>query len=404
MTTGTSQQGQPVFGVHDAPLRCVKIAVFHNILWSKYKGGVFSALYRLAPEYVVTLQFVQIAETEGDRVALGGVDYAYHTYPYELIFKGAYHSTSLRARCLALAKRAWLSDADLVILPGYERPEYWVMLFTLVLCGRKRAVFCDSTAYDRPKVFHKTVAKRIFFALCDVFFGYGLRSKEYLMQHGVPEDKIYFRCQAAALPMGYTEPAALAQRLALAPKAGTGPRFLYVGRLSAEKGLPTLFQALSALRRRYPDATLRLVGAGPMAEELKRLAQAKGLTEAVTFAGSMGVDAISQEYAAATSLILPSTSEPWGLVVNEALSMGCPVLVSDRCGCVPEMVIAGATGFAFTAGNAVELAGRMQQIAEDTRSTAEVATTCIEHMRGFSPHAAAHQIIAGAARIARQAT
>jgi hypothetical protein len=190
----------------------VDIAIYHNIMWSKYKGGVFSAIHEAVNGTSTTVSFTQIAETESDRVALGGVDLNFHRYPYELIFKGNYYGPSLLRRMASLVSRAWKSKADIVVLPGYERPEYWAMLFTLMIRRKQRAVFCDSTAYDRPNTFWKSVAKRYFFTHCHAFFGYGIRSREYLMMHGADSRHIFFRCQAAALPLNYDPESALQPR------------------------------------------------------------------------------------------------------------------------------------------------------------------------------------------------
>lgn len=64
----------------------LKAIIYHNILWSKYKGGVFSSLNKLSSN----VHFVQIAETEGDRVGLSSVDMTYHTYPHQLLHNGKY--------------------------------------------------------------------------------------------------------------------------------------------------------------------------------------------------------------------------------------------------------------------------------------------------------------------------
>src|SRR5262249_35339737 len=67
----------------------VRIDIWHNILWSSYKGEVFSALHAYADNNKFTVRFFQIAETEGNRVALSGVDLTHHRYPYRLLFKGS---------------------------------------------------------------------------------------------------------------------------------------------------------------------------------------------------------------------------------------------------------------------------------------------------------------------------
>lgn len=375
------------------------IAIFHNIMWSKYKGGVFSAIHELTRDTDTHVSFTQIAQTEGDRVALGGVDMDYHRYPHELIFQGSYTAIPLVKRVAALVKRAWASQADVVVLPGYERLEYWAMLAVLVLRGKRRAVFCDSTAFDRPNKLLKSLAKRLFFSQCHGFFGYGIRSREYLMQHGVPSERIYFRCQAAALPLDYSEDSARASRVEAMSAQQAAPTFIYVGRISPEKGLDTLIHAMKNVVKSFPAAHLKIIGAGPIKKEIQALVDAAGLTPHVSFPGSMPIQQLAKEYAGATAMVLPSTSEPWGLVVNEALSLGCPVVVSNICGCVPELVINGQTGFSFQANSTSDLSDKLIEAATAFADVPGTASRCIEHMRAFSPAQAALQIVTGCREI-----
>ena len=87
---------------------------------------------------------------------------------------------------------------------------------------------------------------------------------------------------------------------------------------------------------------LVLVGGGPQDDLLRRRAQA---TDGIVFAGFQQADRLADYYASASCLVLPSLSETWGLVVNEAMAAGLPVLVSHRCGCVPELVRQGWNGY-----------------------------------------------------------
>ena len=112
------------------------------------------------------------------------------------------------------------------------------MLFVCILTGRKRAVFCDSTIHDRRRTGLKELAKRVFFGRCQGFFGYGLRSREYLMHYGVQAEKINISCQAASLPLAYSANSVL-EKYIQRPKTSLGPRIIYVGRLSPEKGIET---------------------------------------------------------------------------------------------------------------------------------------------------------------------
>lgn len=375
------------------------VTIFHNVVWSRHKGQVFSALHRLHGQGPIAYHIVQIAETEHMRLGFSGVDYSAHQYPMRQLFRGCYEDVPRWKRTLRLVAEVLRSDSELVVLPGYHLPEYWAMLLACIATGKQRAVFCDSTGRDRPRRLLTSLPKRLFFALCQGYFGFGERSQEYLMSLGARRERIFIPCQAAALGDGYTPEQALARRLlARAPQAVV---FLYVGRLSAEKGLDCLLNAFAGLLPSMPDATLRLAGSGPMADSLSERIGALGLAHAVTLLGSVNDSALEAEYARATCLVLPSYSEPWGLVVNEALAHGCPAVVSDNCGCVPELVQEGETGLVVPARDVAALQaalGRAVQVFANTRATAQ---RCIDLIRRFDPAAAAAHIDRGCTRLLR---
>jgi glycosyltransferase involved in cell wall biosynthesis len=377
----------------------MRIAIYHNILWSKYKGVVFSQVHLDGAPRGITPSFIQIAETEDIRVGLGGVDLSYHQYPFRLLFRGSISNAPLIRRIGALARDLYKNPVDLVIMPGYHRAEYWAMLVVCILLRRKRAVFCDSTAVDRPRVAWREWAKRWFFVWCNGFFCYGIRSKEYLMSYGVSESKIAYRCQAAALPHGYSVQKVLSHYQSNWRGRSDQPRFLYVGRLSVEKGLDDLFAAFCMLYKRFPAARLDFVGAGPLADKLKRRAANLEMTRAISFLGSKSLEEIAALYQTCTALVLPSHSEPWGLVVNEALSYGCPVVVSSACGCVPDLVREGVTGHAFEVGNVADLARALESARFLAEGRPAIARQCLEVVSDYTPERAATQILDGCVRM-----
>jgi glycosyltransferase involved in cell wall biosynthesis len=377
----------------------MRVAIYHNILWSKYKGVVFSQVHLDGAPRGITPSFIQIAETEEIRMGLGGVDLSYHQYPFRLLFRGSYTNAPLIRRIGALARDLYKNPVDLVIMPGYHRAEYWAMLVVCILLRRKRAVFCDSTLLDRPRTAWRDWAKRWFFGWCNGFFCYGIRSKEYLMSYGVSESKIAYRCQAAALPHGYGVDKVLSHYQLNWHGLADAPRFLYVGRLSVEKGLDDLFAAFCILYKRLPQARLDLVGAGPMADELKRRVTNLKMTHAISFLGSKSLEDIALLFQTCTALVLPSHSEPWGLVVNEALSYGCPVVVSSACGCVPDLVREGVTGYAFEAHNVDQLAQALDSVRHLSSDRQAVARKCLELVSDYTPERAATQILDGCVRM-----
>ncbi len=381
------------------PLKSLEI--WHNILWSKYKGAVLSEAAFIAAEQNISLMVYQIAETDSNRVSLSSVDLSVHQYPYELLFKSSYDQIPLLSRITSCALRCWKSDADLVILAGYDKIEYWAQAIILWMRGKDRAVFCDSTLYDNPQRFTRYIAKYIFFKMVPASFCYGERAREYLLFHGMDRKSIFYRCQAAYLPKGY-DAAAIPDRRRLAQAQNERPRILYVGRLSEEKNLFALVSAFVAARQSL-DCELVFVGAGPLAGALEQMVKDEGIAGSVIFCGSLAGDDLYLEYLRATVLALPSASEPWGLVVNEALSHGCPAVVSRQCGCVPELIVAGRTGLACDFDDVDQLARNLvAMLVRVAQFPDEVVGDCLQQISAFTPAHAGAEIIAGAMAIRAQ--
>ncbi|MFP4464935.1 MAG: glycosyltransferase [Alphaproteobacteria bacterium] len=372
-----------------------KIDIWHNILWSKYKGGVFSALYNTASPDEFDLRFFQIAQTSGDRKGLSSVDTSYHTYPYKLLFKGSIDEIGFAKRFCTITRHTWRSDADLFVLTGYEKPETWAQILLIKLKRKKLILFCDSTINDQPQNKIKAIAKKIIFGMADGIFGYGERAKEYALSFGVKPENWHQRCQAAALPSDYDPHKALQLRSKKISELNNSPRYLYVGRLSPEKNLLRLLEAFSIVKNQNPSSELVIIGGGHHLEELKQKATELGLNPDNIFKGSKSRQDLYDEYAKASCSVLPSTSEPWGLVVNEVLHYGCPVVVSNLCGCVPELVIEGKTGFVHDPYNVQDLADKMLLALSKFNNPNKTAELCIDHMKNYMPETAAEQMITG---------
>lgn len=123
--------------------------------------------------------------------------------------------------------------------------------------------------------------------------------------------------------------------------------FLFVGRLAEEKNVVGLVEEFAEYRQRGGTWSLMLAGDGPLGDKLKSMVASRGLSDVVQFAGHKTSSGLLPYYAFANCFVLPSTREPWGLVVNEAMASGLPVLVSERCGCAEDLVQSGENGFVF---------------------------------------------------------
>lgn len=108
-----------------------------------------------------------------------------------------------------------------------------------------------------------------------------------------------------------------------------------------------------------------MVGDGPLRAACEEMVKLKNLP--ISFTGFLNQSRIAEAYVAADALILPSTAETWGLVVNEAMACGRPCFVSDEVGCGPDMIKANKTGVSFQMGNVSELSDAITLFAENGR-------------------------------------
>lgn len=290
-----------------------------------------------------------------------------------------------------------------VVCVGYSDPEIhraaaWSMrrAVPLVTCS-------DSTYDDEPRHWGREALKRVVVTAFDAAVVAGSRADRYLDHLGMPAaarfrpwdvvDNDYFQRGSDA---ARHEPEIWRRRLGLPPRY-----FLCVARFVAKKNLFRLIEAYAQYAAEGGNSSWDLVlsGEGPLEPELRRGAAQAGIEGRVRFTGVLRYDDLPACYGLAGAFILPSVSDQWGLVVNEAMASGVPVLVSARCGCAPDLVAEGATGFAFDPGDAGELAGRMAVLAGLSDSQrADMGRRARGRIEDYSPDRFASAMAAALAR------
>src|SRR5262249_40113165 len=130
-----------------------------------------------------------------------------------------------------------------------------------------------------------------------------------------------------------------------------------------------------------------MVGDGPMRPQMESWAQATH--SPTTIRGLLSQAEMPSAYVAADALVLPSNlRDTWGLVVNEAMACGIPVLLSDRVGCAPDLVKEGVTGYTFPFGDSSALAKIMIRIAQNPPLRRRQGTAAAERVKAYSLAAA----------------
>jgi glycosyltransferase involved in cell wall biosynthesis len=193
----------------------------------------------------------------------------------------------------------------------------------------------------------------------DAVVAYGEHARRFVARWRGRDDDILVAPQAVE-PEVFARPASEAERSAFRARheLGEGPLVLYVGRLVPEKGVGVL---LAAWERAQPAATLVLIGDGPLASAARDRA-------GVRLLGPLPRAELPAAYASAALTVLasiptPRFREPWGLVCNEAMHQGCPVLATTAVGAVAGgLVRNGETGWVVAPGDAGALADALERL------------------------------------------
>ena len=202
---------------------------------------------------------------------------------------------------------------------------------------------------------------------------------------GNPVDTSHFERQADRL---------LPMRDALRKSRGWQDRFVigYVGRLAAEKSLSTVLTAASRLSKDGLRPLVALGGRGPEQSSLQDLGQKLGIE--LEFPGFLRDDDLCEFYASLDAFVLPSSSEPWGLVVNEAMHFELPVLVSTNVG-AQHLIQPGLSGYVFPHGNELALADDLNALATDKKRREAIGKAARRRIAAETPARWADAVLRG---------
>ncbi|TAK98852.1 MAG: glycosyltransferase [Verrucomicrobia bacterium] len=282
---------------------------------------------------------------------------------------------------------------DAVALPGWSDGG---ALAGLQWCRRNRVpaiVMSESTAWDEPrKPWKEFVKRRIVNQFSAALVG-GSPHVDYLVELGMARERVFTGYDAVDNEYFAATTEEIRRQKAESRKQPGLPEkfFLASARFIEKKNLSRLIEAYALYREKVetrkaenrkqkaeaqsvdPSASvstfnfqlstlpwsLVLLGDGPLRETLNSQLSTLNLHDHVLLLGFKQYDELPAYYAHASAFIHASTTEQWGLVVNEAMASGLPVLVSNRCGCARDLVQEGVNGFTFDPTNVEQIAGLM---------------------------------------------
>jgi glycosyltransferase involved in cell wall biosynthesis len=280
-----------------------------------------------------------------------------------------------------------LASPDAIICGGYNYLTSWEAL----RWGRRKRVpfllWVESTVHDfrGGSIFLESL-KRRFLEQCDGFVVAGKSSFQYLKSYGVREDTIFTAPNAVETDF-FIQSAQVARSNAVVNRHNFNlpdRYFLFVGRLVKEKGIFDLLDAYAMLAPELREQiSLVFAGDGIARKELEKQAAAINLGS-VQIAGFLQREALAVFYALAESFVFPTHSDPWGLVVNEAMACGLPVICSSAAGCAADLVDR-RNGRVVRAGAVGELASALNELASDSQLRSCMGRASTEKIQSYSP-------------------
>jgi glycosyltransferase involved in cell wall biosynthesis len=367
-----------------------KVAIVHNIP-IHYKHLLFSALAERGLDFTVLFMAARSkgAVAFDSRLAVG------ERYKYRLGFTGPYEKASATTRAAFVWKNLNSLSPALLIISGYYAIECWVALLWAKLHKAPVVMWFESNEFDAPRHWPKEALKRIFLKGCDQAHVYGTSNADYLRKLGMPESRLLRKRAVVNADLFRSDRETRTYR-----NAGV-TRLLYVGRLAPEKNLELLLRAFTNVHARGPaDSTrLVLVGTGPLEGRLKEKCTELGIEKCVEFLGHRPQADLPGVFRSCDVFVLPSVSETWGLVVNEALLCRMPVIVSRQCGCAVDLVTP-ETGWTFSPLNQSELeAAIFEAVALSSERLAAMGDAGIKLGLDYTPENCAGRVIEGLSRL-----
>ena len=337
----------PAFTGSCAPQNGCRVAVLW-IDWYAYHLARFQALCE-HPELKGAVVGLEMVGGAGVHTGLKFREEVPETMPVVTMFP---ESDWGRINKWKLASAIWKHldrlNPSTVFVPGYYNAPALAAALWSKFKRRRSVLMTESTEADHQRIWWRELLKKsLIHSLFDWAIAGGKAHRRYLEKLGFPPERIarfydivdndFFRNRAQGERIRHR-----------AHDCGLPDHFfLFVGRLAEEKNVEGLLNAYLNYRRSGGTKSLVLVGGGPLEARLRQIASASDFSADIYFEGLKHSKELAPYYAFADCFVLPSTREPWGLVVNEAMAAELPVLVSKACGCAEDLLIEGGNGFSF---------------------------------------------------------
>lgn len=372
----------------------MKILIVHQFLWAHYKAAIFTQFQKLVDTTSdVEVKVIQTALYEEARIGFGEVDRSIHQYNYELLFEEIYERIPTLKRFWQTLKRVIAFKPDVINLPGYYEPAMILVQMCCRIMGIKVILSIDSTETDNANVWYREAVKRFIIRRANGFFCYGSLAADYMLKLGAKPEQILMRKNAVnneRITQIHDETNVNELKKAYVIK--TDKNFIYIGRLMEIKNTVRLLEAFHQLNT--AEWGLILVGEGKDKDRILKFIKDYELQN-IHFIPAQPWQEVPRFMALAQVLVLPSYSEPWGLVVNEAMACGKAVIVSEKCGSAPDLVKQNTNGFTFDPFDVNQLKNSMDFFVQNPLKITAFGFESKKIIAEYRPEIVAKEMLSG---------
>lgn len=281
---------------------------------------------------------------------------------------------------------------------GYVRATFWIACFAARSVGIPFIFGTDASSIEpRDESRWKLAAKKIIwpavFSLAGQVLTASSAGRDMMISLGFPADRVsmtldtvdndWWRAQANA-----ADREEVRRSLRVSPQEKI---ILFCAKLQPWKRPMDLLQAFASAA--IQDAKLVFAGDGAQRAELEKEAAARGVSDKVEFLGFVNQSQLPRLYKAADLMVIPSRYEPFGLVVNESMLCGCPVIASDRVGAVRDLITHGETGYVYPHGNTNALATLLKSALADPAHLQSIRERALQRIATWTPKASADALV-----------
>jgi len=323
----------------------MRVLILHNQLWTQYKSVVFQGIY---DEFIISGDELLVLQTSiCEKSRLNILDFNpnnfKYTYPYILLNNMSLEDSNPFRTTLLWIYYIVKFKPDVINLTGYSEIGTIFVLIYAKIFNIKTLMTNESIHSNRlhKQTISKSIIKsfkNLLIQLTDGFLSYGIKSNDYLFRFGISRRRILSFLNSFDRSKFHSDNSHVVK--------STLPYILFVGRLSEEKNLTSLIELARMFVTDNLNYRIKIIGEGNEYNNLSSLINKENLP--IDLEGAKNWNQLDAIYKSAIAFILPSLNETWGMVANEALEMGVPVICSSACGCADDLVINEVNGLVLS--------------------------------------------------------